>query len=210
MTVVDTVTGEVVTDLTAEQARLLTDEIRTTLRTGHELIIKAFSGRAWAVLGYVSWDAYCAGEFAEARMVRLDREQRKEIAAEMHDAGMSNRAIASGIGVDPQTVANDFKSRAESSARAPAPKVQGSDGKAYPWSEPKPTAEPAAPKAANRRALTDQFFDAATDLTRVADRIARLAADDRFTRNANEIATSYRSDLVRAVDAVQGVINRLS
>ena len=105
---VEMITGEVYAEgLTPFEARELTDEIRQTLTLGHDLLIRAFTGRAWTALGYATWDAYCAGEFSEARMVRLDREQRREIVAEMREAGMSNRAIASGLGVDERTVRRD-------------------------------------------------------------------------------------------------------
>lgn len=121
--------------LSAEQARVLTDRIRTTLQVGHALIIEAFQGSAWSVLGYGTWDAYCAGEFAGARMVRLDREQRREIVAEMRQAGMSSRAIASSLGVDQKTVINDLPAGEESSSPA---LITGTDGKTYPAPAPRP------------------------------------------------------------------------
>lgn len=82
-------------------------------------------------------------------------------------------------------------------------KVTGLDGKTY----TRPT--PPSPRVAPRKPLADQFFDAAYDLTKAAERIARLADDDRFPANAEQVAARYRSDLLRARDAVQGVIDRL-
>ena len=115
--------------LDAEAARDLTDRIRTTLTVAHDLIATAWTGSAWAALGYPTWDAYCGGEFAEARMVRLDREQRREIVAEMRQAGMSSRAIASGLGVDHSTVVRDDRA---SGADAPvATQITGVNGKTY-------------------------------------------------------------------------------
>lgn len=107
---VDYTTGEIVEAeivedaLSATEARELTDRIKQTLTVAHELIIAAFKGRAWIALGYANWDTYCAGEFAEARMVRLDREQRREIVTEMKQAAMSNMSIASGLGVAHSTI----------------------------------------------------------------------------------------------------------
>jgi ParB-like chromosome segregation protein Spo0J len=78
--------------------------------------------------------------------------------------------------------------------------VLGTDGKTY--TAPKP----AAPR---RRPLPEQFWQAAYDLTKVTERIERLADDDRFPTNADQVAAANRIDLTRAVDALQGVVNRL-
>jgi IS30 family transposase len=70
--------------------------------------------------------------FADARMVRLEREQRREIVAEMRSAGMSTRAIGSALGVGNKTVARDIE-EADVSDDTPEPaKVVGLDGKTYP------------------------------------------------------------------------------
>lgn len=113
--------------LTEEEARSLTERIKETLAVAHELIISAYTGRAWEALEYVSWDTYCKSEFEGARMVRLPREQRQEIVSEMRAAGMSTRAIGSGLGVDHKTVVNDLRG-GESS---PPDVVTGTDGKQY-------------------------------------------------------------------------------
>ncbi len=64
-----------------------------------------------------------------------------------------------------------------------------------------------APRA---KPLTDQFSSAVDDLTKATARITRLVDDKRFTSNSEIIAVRYHSDLVRARDALQGVIDRLS
>ena len=66
-----------------------------------------------------------------------------------------------------------------------------------------------APTAPRRRPLPDAFFDAAHDLRKVTERIERLSDDDRFPSNAEQVAARYRNDLLRAIDALQGVVNRL-
>lgn len=72
-------------------------------------------------------------------------------------------------------------------------------------------AAPAPPKPQQQRRspLPDAFWRAAYDLIKVTERIERLADDDRFPRNADEVAASHRNDLIRAIDALQGVLNRL-
>jgi len=194
-------------------ARSLTDEIRETLTVAYDKLVDAWRGRADLALGYESWDAYCAAEFTEARMLRPTHEQRLEIVATMRSEGMSTRAIASALGVGHKTVARDIKSSPVSDD-TPAP-VTGIDGKTYtqPESEPETVeaeiVDDPKPRATPRRALTDQFFDAAHDLTKIVDRIERLAHDDRFTRNADQVAVKHRSDLTRAADVLADVLRRL-
>lgn len=215
MTVVNVVTGEILDehgDLTAEEARSLTDRIRQTLTISHDLITTAYKGRAWVALGYQSWDAYCAGEFAEARMIRLDREQRREIVAEMRQAGMSQTAIASGLGVSPSTIALD-----STAIRHNHPDVEelperviGLDGRSRPATRPADATRPASPTpGVKRRPLIDVATDATYDLVKVAERLERITADDRFPTNAEQIAAKNRGDLLRAAEALARVLDRL-
>src|SRR5690625_4763338 len=89
------------------------------------------------------------------------------------------------------------------SVTSPGRTITGMDGKTYTRPEPR---QPSAPK---RRPLTDQFFDAFYDLTKVTERIDRLTEDDRFPQNAEKVAAKHRSDLLRAKDLLEQVINRL-
>lgn len=204
---VDVITGEVVDSLSATQARDLTDRIRSTLTVAHDLIVQAYQGRAWTALGYESWDSYCAGEFGDARMVRLDREQRREIVADMRQAGMSTPAISSATGIPQSTVYSDLPELVNRGVPLPD-KIQRTDGTTRAAAS-KPPVEPAAPRPVRQRALTDQFFDASYDLSKAIDRIERLAAEDRFVRNAEQVAAKHRNDLSRAADVLADVLARL-
>jgi hypothetical protein len=84
---------------------------------------------------------------------------------------------------------------------APRPAVTGIDGKTYTRPEPKPKAQP------SRKPLPDSFFDAAYDLNKAVDRVERLTNDDRFPRNAEQVAAKHRSDLTRAVEALSRVLD---
>ena len=169
MTVVNLHTGEVfegqiVHDLSAPEARALTDEIRQTLRVGHDLIIRAYQGRAWIALGYTAWDDYCAGEFAEARMVRLDREQRREIVAQMQAGGMSQAAIASGLNVSPSTIALDATAIRDNHPEIEElpDRIVGLDGKSRP-SRAKPRPEAGTERSPElRRQRADLIADLAS------------------------------------------------
>lgn len=82
-------------------------------------------------------------------------------------------------------------------------RVTGLDGKTY----AAPTREPASPR---RPALTDQFFNAVFDLGRKAERLAALTEDDRFPQNKEKAAARNRSDLLRTIDTLQRVADRLA
>lgn len=80
------------------------------------------------------------------------------------------------------------------------PTVTGIDGKTY---------TKCAPATPRRKPLVDEFRGAFLDLETRVKRITKLAADDRFNDNADQISRSYRSDLIRARDALQCVLDQL-
>jgi transposase-like protein len=193
------------TDLvpTADQARQLTDRIKVAVEGTWLLIQEAYTSRTWAVLGYDSWDAYCNVEFGHARL-RLPREERQEVVASLRESGLSVRSIASATGLSTGTVGNTV---AELSKNGQLPsRITGLDGRerpaARPASDPYTWVEPDAdeipgqshvlehtaletvtPTVTRRRPLPEAFADAGRDLTRAAEKLTRLAEDDRFDRN---------------------------
>lgn len=126
--------------LSKKQAQDITGQIRSTAENLWELIEQAYHGRAWKVLGYYSWDDYCASEFNTR--LKLPREERKTIVASLRDSGMSQRAIASAIGTGkrqvqealaelgsespPETPGGDASSQISVSKT-----ITGTDGKTY-------------------------------------------------------------------------------
>lgn len=211
-------TAEVVAvqDLSAAEARELTDKIRTTLQFGHKLISEAFMGRAWVALGYESWDSYCAGEFTEARMIRLDREQRREIVADLRVQGMSTRAIGTALGVHHDTVAEDV--RAVAGVGNPTPRITGSDGKSYAPTQPSTdyvdriTGE--VQPIARERAYAPR-----TDVVRVMNAALGRAQDaaeqaDQIKRehlvNRNDEAAVWSRDLAKSMQSIQRLLDLLT
>lgn len=150
---VDTHTGEIVeAHLSATDARTLTDRIRGGLSVAYDGLVQAWEGRADLALGYESWDAYCAGEFTEGRMVRLDREQRREIVSSMRAAGMSTRAIGAGLGVPQSTVDRDVRSTDPNGSVEPA-SVTSLDGRTRPATRP-----PREQTADEARAISNRVY----------------------------------------------------
>jgi len=119
--------GTALDTIEKDQARDLTDRIKAALTAAWDLIVEAHETRSWVVLGYPSWDDYCAQEFDAVHRLRLPRDERTETVLLMRDAGMSTRAIASATGLSKSTVAREAAGVPDGT-RAP---VAGSDGKRY-------------------------------------------------------------------------------
>lgn len=210
--------------LTAEQARGLTDRIKTGAEAIWELIRQAYIERAWAALGYMSWDDYCTREFGTSRL-RLPREERSEVVASLRESGLSIRAIAAATGDSRDTVHKALKSGvrnltpdiAEDDSDAIAEELIGQQLPPMPKSyAPEVAAEPEAqptsvigvdgkryrPKplqqqrdsSPRRRPIVDTARDIGLDLTKLTRRLQDLAADDR---QACEARTTDKSQVYR-------------
>lgn len=197
--------------ITADAARELTDRIRTHLEVACELIKQAFTSRAWAALSYATWDDYCASEFDNSR-VRIPREDRAEVVASMREIGMSTRAIAAATGLSQRTISNEAREQ-----NCSPDTVIGLDGKAYQPKPPAPTpnslsesrAEQKTTPTSKRRPITKAFDTTRYELVKNTKSLVRLVDDKRFDQYAEQLAHSHRSDLIRARDAIQVVIDRL-
>lgn len=98
-------------------AQELTDTIRRTGEIMWSQMVRAFNGRAWAALGYSSWDDYCSNEFDGAR-IKMPREERREVVVSLRDAGMSMRAIAAATRDSTRTVQKDIGEVSQSTTPA--------------------------------------------------------------------------------------------
>jgi hypothetical protein len=119
----------------ADRARLLVEQIRSAVTVAVEAMTEAWSGRAWEVLGYESWDALCDTEFGVR--IQLPSAERVAIVGGMSEIGMSTRAIGSALGVSKSTVEND-RARGKKWPRDAQPVTEparavvvGLDGKPY-------------------------------------------------------------------------------
>lgn len=75
--------------------------------------------------------------------------------------------------------------------------------------EEKPIPTPDPERKQRKHPLPDSFWRATFDLKKRAESVVRLAADDRFKKNKDQIADVNLSDLVRVRDALTGVIQQL-
>lgn len=122
-------------DLTADEARALTDQIKTKVSEFLPLIREAYERRADIALGYRDWASYCDAEMGG---LRLPVGERREAIRGLHDAGMSQRAIASTVGVGVGTVNRDLSGvpigtpeEAGDSEKSTQHRTVGLDGKNY-------------------------------------------------------------------------------
>lgn len=123
-------------DLSEEEARSITAQIRDSIQVACQLIAKAYQGRVWLALGYETWDSYLHAEFG-AGPLQVPREDRTAMVTSLRDAGMSTRAIAAAAGVDQSTVVRDLRAGDANASPGEAPKATGLDGKQYPRSRPR-------------------------------------------------------------------------
>lgn len=202
--------------LTGTEARALTDKIKIAVEGTWHLIEEAYTSRAWAALGYDTWDDYCTREFGTSRL-RLPREERQEVVASLRESGLSARAISAATGLGLGTVQREISAGVPNGT--PAKPVTGTDGKTYAVkSSPQPQAETEdsedlpvrpLPPEKKRRPLTEAFKEVGYDLIKVVERVDRLTTDDRFPRNAEQVALCNRGDLLRALDLLTTAVDRI-
>lgn len=114
MSIVNHETGEITEPFTEAEATRLTNQVRLLLTSMLDqrdkvvgLIREARERRAYTAMGYPSWTAYVADQFADA-LPRLDRDDRVAMAVDLAEMGMSSRAIAPVLGVTDRQVRTDI------------------------------------------------------------------------------------------------------
>lgn len=91
----------------AERIRFHATNANEAMQSLQKLVHTARELEDHVTLGYQSWTAYVRDLFGEEPL-RLARDVRRELVAELADAGMSTRAIAPIVGVDNATVHRDL------------------------------------------------------------------------------------------------------
>jgi hypothetical protein len=123
-----------VRQLSSDEARALTDRIRSMVAGLLPLIREAFEMRAWAALGYATWDEYCDEEL---RGIRLPVADRRELVRGLYEAGVSQRSIAPAAGISHTQVRRDLDGVERD---VPRETVTDSLGRQQPAMKPRPTA----------------------------------------------------------------------
>lgn len=202
--------------LTREEATLLTNQIQKAITLAWDLIVRAYRGRAWAALGYNTWDQYCEGEFGHSRL-SLPAEERRHAVRSLRENGLSTRAIASATGVTHTTIRNDLER--SGGEFLPTSEVTGIDGKTYQSTtrtgddeviDAEIVEEEDGVGEPRRRApLPKQFARPVTEVLRSARRVAELTRDDRLRVNAELISDAYLPRIVEAHQALGDAIDAI-
>lgn len=116
-----------------DRIRLLIGSMTTTTEKIAELLDAAQAERDHVALGYASWPAYVAGEFADA-LAGLSTAARRPAVVALAEGGLSTRAIAEIAGVGQSTVGRDLQVTRSGSPEGGT--VVGLDGKSYDANRP--------------------------------------------------------------------------
>lgn len=92
-----------------ERIRLVAGNIADNVEKLRDLVQQAKDSDVHAVLGYASWTAYLKDVFGDEPL-RLARDVRQELVAELAAQGMSTRAIAPIVGTSHMQVSRDLNS----------------------------------------------------------------------------------------------------
>lgn len=97
--------------MTATDARRLTARIRDAGALHDDLLVQALEGRAWAALGHDTFEAYCAAELPELRMLALRPVTRRARirALRTADPQVTLRDLAAATGSSPATAMRDLR-----------------------------------------------------------------------------------------------------
>ncbi len=109
----------------AERIRFHATNANEAMQSLLKLIAQAQELEDHVTLGYASWTAYVADVFGNEPM-RLAGEVRRALSPQLSETGMSNRAIASVLGVSEGTIRNDLAG-AQNYAPEPAGQVLASN-----------------------------------------------------------------------------------
>jgi hypothetical protein len=166
--------------MTADEARALTDKIKKGLQATWKDIQKAWDERADRLLGYSSWDAYCAAEFGSCYL-RVPRDELPEIVRSM-SITMGVRPIAAALGVSRETVRRAQQSGGDTNVSVKAK---------------------CAPKPDR---YIQQFNDAAAKLNQGALEIHRLCKDNRFALHREAVVKNQRENVMWAHQLTQQLV----
>lgn len=117
-----------------KKIRAASDKLTDNVNALFDLLDQAAAGQIHVALGYPSWTAYTKDA---VRFTPSDKVERKELAKMMSGKGMSQRAIASTLGVSQKTIDRDLEGESSDSGE-----VTGTDGKTYAKTKMEPEAQP--------------------------------------------------------------------
>ena len=103
----------------AERIRLTATSFMEARDKMSSLLVEAQREGDHETMGYRSWPEYIAALFSDTPLMRLSRDERKVIVADLAEQGMSSRAIAPVVGASHVTVQSDMRSSGKNLPDAP-------------------------------------------------------------------------------------------
>lgn len=146
-----TTTAPAAAILTTTGARRLTARLRDALVVTDDLLVQAYTGQAWAALGYPTWAAYVEGELPELQLLQVKGELRRQRVQGLLDNGLSQGAVATVLDVGKGTV-NRAREQLLAGGWTPPATVTASDGRTM-------AATQTAPAARRRVRRTDRTVE---------------------------------------------------
>jgi hypothetical protein len=100
------VSAAAVVTLDRARARAITRRLAGAVDVALDLVVEAYEGRAWAVLGHASWADYVAAEVPALKVIGkgLPADERRDVCADLRSRGLSLRGIGEVLGLAPNTV----------------------------------------------------------------------------------------------------------
>lgn len=149
MTLVDTLTGEVIETPSYGEVRQSVDSAKASLEAAAEQIVWQIEHRVWAVLGYADWNEMREAEYGGAAFM-VPRAERPELLARMRRSGLTQQEIADTAGITDRQVRRDLASTGHlSGSDFEMPTITNARGQQRPASyTPRTTPAPALPTAA--------------------------------------------------------------
>jgi hypothetical protein len=169
--------------LTYDEARADVDKFKKTLAEAEQTIKKYWVERYWDVLGYPNWDAFVKAEF-NGCMLRVPRENLIEVVRSM-SVTMSDRPIASALGISRETVGRARRAGAASDTNV----------------------SPAKPKAAPKPdRFLQQFGEAHKQFIEGALEMQRLCKDRRFLIHRAALVKQRRESVLWGARLMQDLV----
>lgn len=190
-------------ELNENEARELSAKIYGHLDIAWDLVTKAYYGRADKALGYASWDDYCQGEF-EGAWIRLPRDKRRGVVATLQEAGLSQRAIASAVGMSQPTIAGDIKAGDQNLSPPERPKIiiDGTFTETLPADE-----RPKVQATKDTRPPLIKKADAAGwELRKAIEKISDVLIDESYSDYRDQVKLSLEG----AIEFAQSVLSEHS
>lgn len=165
------------------------------------LLEECKDGKADVVMAMPNWPTFLITALEGGLAGQLNINERIQLSTFLFREGMSTRSIGQVLHASHTTVLRDKGEAAEGNQRE---QVVGSDGKVY------PAARRAVPKPKKpRRPLPETAFMVVFDLGKVARRVEKVLADDRFDTNVDNMST-HRGELITVRDLLDEFLEKLS